>query len=340
MPIADPNRRVRIALIGAGIYARDAHTPALLKLQDRFEVVAVFSRTAATATALAAKFGADCAISTDLAALLARPDVEAVDVVLPIDVQAAVVAQALASGKHVVSEKPLAPDVETAQRLLAIHRAQADQVWMVAENWRYEDAFVQAAAAIQAGAIGRPLTAHWAIYLPMTPASKYYATLWRRSGTFQGGFLLDGGVHYMAVLRFLLGEVETVAAHAKQINADLPPADTLTASVQFANGVLATLLVTYAANTPWAVPLTIVGDRGSLRVERGKLELSQPDGAIQTIPCRFYSGVEDELAAFADAIRFGAPQRNTPEAGLRDLQAVETLLRAAELGQTLTIPVS
>ena len=56
---------IRLAIIGAGIYARDAHTPALLRLRDRFQVAAVCARSLASADALAAQFGSDVERCTD-----------------------------------------------------------------------------------------------------------------------------------------------------------------------------------------------------------------------------------------------------------------------------------
>ena len=188
------------------------------------------------------------------------------------------VAQALAAGKHVISEKPIAPTRAEAQSLIDLHRRHPERVWMVAENWRYEEAFVRAAELLRAGAIGRPVVAHWAQYTPMTPASKYYVTDWRRAGEFAGGLLLDGGVHYVSALRMLLGEITNVAAMVKKASHDLNPVDTLTATLQFASGVQASYLNTFAVGTPFSAALTIVGDAGSLRVERGKLELAGPAG--------------------------------------------------------------
>ena len=89
---------LRLAFLGAGIFARDAHLPSLRNLRDRFAITAVYSRTAATAQSLADEIGPDVKIYTDLTALLMAPDIDAVDVVLPIPVMPPVVAQALASG--------------------------------------------------------------------------------------------------------------------------------------------------------------------------------------------------------------------------------------------------
>ena len=262
------------------------------------------------------------------------------------------VAQALAAGKHVISEKPIAPTRAEAQSLIDLHRRHPERVWMVAENWRYEEAFVRAAELLRAGAIGRPVVAHWAQYTPMTPASKYYVTDWRRAGEFAGGLLLDGGVHYVSALRMLLGEITNVAAMVKKASHDLNPVDTLTATLQFASGVQASYLNTFAVGTPFSAALTIVGDAGSLRVERGKLELAGsagvnaggrkspegPEGArrengVQEIRCAFYNGVENELAAFGAAVAEGAPHRNSPLEALTDFAVVEAMLASAADGQ-------
>jgi predicted dehydrogenase len=366
-PQPGARRRVRLALVGAGIYARDAHLPALAGLQDRFDLVAIYSRSESSARALADHWHTLCGatvvtaspshpltlspdLTTDLPALLARDDIDAVDIVLPIPVQVEVVAQALAAGKHVVSEKPIAPSRAEAQSLIDLHRRHPERVWMVAENWRYEEAFVRAAELLRNHAIGRPVVAQWAQYSPMTPASKYYVTEWRRAGQFAGGLLLDGGVHYISVLRMLLGEVTSVAAMASQVAPDLKPADTLTATIQFAGGVQASYLNTFAVGTPFAAALTIVGDAGSLRVERGKLELATSAGiaagggtgpagmtqganGIQEIRCTFYNGVQDELAAFGAAVAEGAPHRNSPLEALADLAVVEAMLASAADGR-------
>lgn len=324
---------IRVALIGAGVFAQDAHVPSLLRHPDRFEIVAVYSRTQASAAALAEQIPQDVDLYTDLDALLARRDIEAVDIVLPINVQAGMIPAALAAGKHVLSEKPIAPDIMTARQLLSTYATrQASAVWMVGENWRYEDAYIRAAALIQEGAIGTPVTSAWISYTSFSPQSKYYHTTWRRDGSVPGGFLLDGGVHHIAAMRMVLGEITAVTATARQVSPDLKPLDTLSASVSFDNGVLGTYLVTYAAGAGWTPSFDIVGTEGTLRVQRRQIELTRGEETEQ-IDVDGYNGVEWELVAFADAIRHGSAHRNTPEAGLRDLAVIEAMLQAAKTGR-------
>lgn len=326
---------IRLALIGAGVFARDAHVPSLLRHPDRFEIAAIYSRTHATAQALAEQIPYAVDIHTDLDELLARPDIEAVEVLLPISALPDAITKALAAGKHIISEKPIAIDVETGRKLLAQHAHHTNLVWMVGENWRYESAFLQAAEMIQNGTIGTPLTCHWALYTPINANSKYYHTLWRRDSSIPGGFIMDGGVHHIAALRMLLGEISQVNATLRQNSPDLPPADTVAATLDFASGVVGTYLATYATAAPWPPHLYIGGTEGSLRIQRREIEVTRA-GKTERIETEGFDGVEKELLAFADSIRSDAPHRNAPIESLRDLAVIEAILASAATGQCVT----
>lgn len=327
---------LHIALIGAGTFARDAHVPSLLNLGSLFRIVAVYSRTEAAAAALAAKIPYPVALYTDQAALLARPDVEAVDIVLPIAALPAAIERSLQAGKHVLSEKPIAPTAGEGQALLE-HCRQANRVWMVGENWRYEDAFLAAADVVRSGAIGEPVYCHWAVATPITPQNKYFQSVWRRDGSFPGGFLVDGGVHHIAALRLIVGEIAEVSAQAVQRHPGLPPVDTLAAGLRFDNGAVGSYTVSYAAASPWPPVLHVIGASGALSVQRRVLEVTS-GGETRRIDCDGFDGVQKELAAFAAAIRQGTAHRNTPQEALQDLAVMESLLLAASSGASVKPP--
>ncbi len=339
---------VRLALAGAGVWVRDAHLPSLLELPERFEIVAVYSRTADSAAAIAERAGEATGRKVDVVTnfdeLLRRGDVEAVDIVLPILAQPEYVERVLASGKHVLSEKPIAPDSETARSLLAKY-ADKEQVWMVGENYRYEAAYVKAKELIADGALGRVLMCDWVIYASIRPGNKYYETGWRNAGELPGGFLLDGGVHQMAGLRMAMGEAQSVGAFADQFAPDLPPVDTLTASIRFESGAMGTFQVTRAADAPGFGSLRIVGTEGAMTVERDRVLLTTyPDGdrrdeggRTEIIEVEGLQGVRNELVAWAEAIRHGTPHRNTPEEALKDLQLIGAMLASASRGERVRV---
>lgn len=332
--------QLRIGILGSGIFVREAHLPALLALPEQAIVTAIWSRTRANAQTIAdmvaAQTGHAPAVEDDINALANRPDVDIVDVVLPIDNLADGVRAALAAGKHVISEKPIARNLAEARALLEEWRA-TDLHWMVAENFRYEAVFMQAAELVRNGSIGKPLTLSWAMQSPVTADVKYYHTAWRRAGDLQGGFLLDGGVHHIAALRMILGEVESVQAFVTLNSPDLPPADTMAASMRFANGVLGVYVSSFAKAQHTASPLLIVGTEGALRMQRGNsIELTRGDDT-QTFTPAGSSGVRDELAAFLRTLVDGTPNRNAPEEALRDIAVVEAMLESARTGSTVTV---
>ena len=323
-------RPVRIALIGAGAFVHKAHAPSLLELGDAVQIAAVYSRTRRSAEAVAETIPYDVDIYTDIDALLADGRIEAVDIVLPIPMLPEVVAQALAAGKHVFSEKPIAQTVGEAQALIAASRSYGDRVWMVGENWRYEEAFQAAARALQAGRIGQPLFCDLSLQLPIR--ADYQGSTWRNSGEVLGGYLLDGGVHHVAGLRVLLGEIESVCALTTVHREDLPPADTMSAALRFSNGVVGTYLITYAVGSSLGTDAVHIGGReGSLRVSRGELVLER-DGACERQEFNVLISVREELAAFVAAVRDGSPHRNSPQEALQDLAVVEAMLESAQTG--------
>jgi predicted dehydrogenase len=323
---------VRIGLIGAGIFARKAHIPAMMQLgPDVFQVVAVCSRTKKSAQACAADIPYAVDITTETDALLEREDIDAIDLILPIDLMPGMTAKALTSGKHILSEKPVAPDVASGRQLLAQYTG--ERVWMVAENQRYHDTFVKAAELVKDGTIGRPLLGNWIVHIPFTPGNPYYGTAWRKDGGFPGGIFLDGGVHNMAGLRMLFGEARRVNALAAFDRDDLPGVSTISNTIEFDSGAIVNLSVTFSApKNASSPPLVVCGDQGTLKVDFEKVELVRGNQK-HLIHIDGIDNVRNEFAAFAAAIRDGQPHTNTPEQALQDVALVEAALLAAESGE-------
>ena len=145
---------------------------------------------------------------------------------------------------------------------------------------------------------------------------------------------MDGGVHHAALLRMVVGEVAEVSAYTTHTSRHFAVADTLSATLHFANGAVGTYLVTYGWGAPWGGEFYVVGDQGALRVQRGLIEVTK-QGQTEHITTAKFDGVELEFAAFADAIQQGALHRNTPEEGLRDVAVVEAMVRSAETRQSI-----
>lgn len=120
--------------------------------------------------------------TTDLDALLARSDIASVIVILPITLQPKIILKALAAGKHVISEKPVAPDIEQGLRLIKEYNLEYKPkglIWRVAENFEAEPGYRAAGAAVAAGKIGTVIFFKAVVVNYIDKESKWYKTPWR-----------------------------------------------------------------------------------------------------------------------------------------------------------------
>ncbi len=328
-------KSIRMAMIGAGIFARDAHIPAIKALGSQlFEVKAVYSRNVENAQRLADVLPNLVDTPANLDDLWERDDIDAFDIVLPIAAAPPVIERALQTGKHVFSEKPIAPTVAIGKNLM--DKMQPGQLWVVGENYRFERKYQQTADLIASGEIGKPLLAHYILHMPITPDSKYFKSTWRQQPEFPGGWLLDGGVHHIAALRLILGEITEVSARIANLSRDLTSPETLIANLQFANGVLGHYSVTYATGPKRHVELFIHGEAGRIWVDYDGIKLQHGDetryqDSVPTLT------INVELQAFAEAIRNGGPNPNPPAQALQDLAVMEAILEAANFNRSVAV---
>lgn len=328
------------------------HTSAAAARGD-VTVAAVWSRSAPP-TALAADLGGGVVAASGedgLAAILADPAVDAVLSVLPVQAMPAVTARALAAGKAVLQEKPVAPTVEAARALIKAAAAHAAAL-AVAENYRSEPGV--AAAAAEAAAVGPLTSLSLVANMPMDAGNRYFASAWRRDAVgCPGTFLMDSSVHFVAALRAVAGaagagEAVRAGAVARRAAPDAlpPPADTLAGWVEFASGVVASVSISFAGAVP-VFRLTADGARGAVELSRGGFGGGGRGGGYDVAvavrgggdPRRThhpFNGLEAELAAFARVARgAGTPadvEALAPEAAAADLAVVEALLASAAGG--------
>ena len=131
--------------------------------------------------------------ATNLDALLARDDIHAVAIALPITVQPSIIRKCLAAGKHVLSEKPVAPDVAGGIALIEEYNKTYKPkglVWRVAENWEVEPGYHVAAKAIRDGKIGKVNSFNARVVNYVAKDSKWYKTPWRTVPDVSAPFVL------------------------------------------------------------------------------------------------------------------------------------------------------
>ncbi|KAF8810440.1 NAD(P)-binding protein [Phlegmacium glaucopus] len=282
-----------IAILGAGIFAKEGHLPTLATLGTAAPPLkAIYSRSEksahdlAEAAAITLKMDDtppsiyhDGDASANLDILLSRPDITAVLIALPISLQPNFILKALAAGKHVLSEKPVAPDVKKGLEVINSYRRlykSKGLVWRVAENSEAEPGYRAVAAAIQSGKIGKVIFFKTLVAGYIDQESIWYKTPWRTIPDYQGGFLLDGGVHTIAALRVMLPHPLTHLSGFASLNKDyLKPHDTIHTIVKADDKFHGIVEITFASPTT-SVPedqMIITGTDGWLSVN----QVEKPD---------------------------------------------------------------
>jgi predicted dehydrogenase len=167
------------------------------------------------------------------------------------------------------------------------------------------------------------------------PGGKWYETSWRKSPDYQGGFLLDGGVHYIAGTRVLLGvtnKIVRTSAQTAQLQEHLPPVDTVDANVKLANGATGTVSLSFGT-TFKGNEYVVACEKGTVTVLRGKVVVITTDvpEEVKEFPDEG-TGVAEESRSWAASILTGSPDpRQSPEEGLADLEIVSHAMRESSM---------
>jgi predicted dehydrogenase len=261
---------------------------------------------------------------------------------LSIESQPRFIKAALLAGKHVLSEKPVAENIQDAEDLIKWYRADIKgPTWAVAENFRYLNSYNYAAEQLKTmgkitGFQGRqqgtiPIDMKFNRQSPISllfhKLITNLVTPWRRVPTHQGGYLLDGGVHYMAGLRLLLGaqpgnEITTLSAFTNQLQPYLPPVDTADMILRTRSGKTGVFQVS-RGTTLRADEWTVACEDGWIKIEDEKVTISR-NGQEETVSvANERTGVPPEVRVWGASLVAGkiVPEQE-PEAALADLELV------------------
>jgi len=340
-------KTVGLGIIGCGIAAKELHWPALHKLRGEFAVVSVCNHTREKAIRLSGMiseaYGRSIPYVLDYRELLASPAVEAVSVILPVERNREVCTAAATAGKHILVEKPIAEDEESAWDLLRVEQRHPRLVMMVAENFRYRLVVDALADVLRSGVIGVPYFVEWRVWQKIDPATNVYAqTPWRIQHRYEGGFVTDGGVHNVAALRDVFGDLVLIGSISASVNPDIGRTDTLVclfrakgrARIPPLSGVLS---IGFSVRGAEESRMIVLGSRGSVVVDGSTLEVY---GASSDVPVAAYEhpddgGYEREYRDFHRAITTGARPKSAFVEAYRDLSTILSALRQADSGAAI-----
>ena len=193
-----------VALLGTGFMA-STHATSYAAL-DGVDVKVVCGLDADRVAALAGRLGADA--SDDWEAAVAAPGVDAVDVCLPTPLHRPVALRALAAGRHVLVEKPIALTLEDADAIGAAAGV-SGRVLMVGHVLRFFPEIAELRRLLASGELGKPLAA---TAIRLSPPPDWND--WMLDAERSGGTLVDLAIHDFDVLAAILGPVRRVHARA------------------------------------------------------------------------------------------------------------------------------
>ncbi len=330
---------VKIALVGMGWWGQKM-LAVLQAAPEDIRVIRAVEPNVETVRALCE--GKGIALSADYADALGDPDVEAVVLATPHSMHTAQIEAAVAAGKHIFCEKPLALTRVEAERSVALCR-DAGLVLGMGHERRWEPPVAEMLAMADAGTLGRihQIEANFSHdkFLSLDRGN------WRlKADQAPAGGMTATGIHLLDLSVRLLGAAESVLCICEQLSSDLPQGDTVAAYVKFKGG--GTSYVSASLANPFMSRFTVYGSGGWIDI-RDKAHVEAPDGWIVTSAMKGgpivttevgkAEPVKDNLVAFARAVRGVAAYPITADHLVNNIALLEAVFRSALSGRIETV---
>jgi predicted dehydrogenase len=296
------------------------------KAARRLRVPLIFASRDAERARRYAKTFRGVAAYGDYAQALADPRAVGAIICTPHDRHLSDARAAVAAGKHVLLEKPLARTLDEADEIIAVASA-AGRVLMVAEQFHFMPAFRRVKALLDSGRLGALRELH------LIARGFGARSGWRLTAdAVGGGALIDGGIHYVHNLRWWGGEVRRVVAlRPPQTVVAMEGEDAISLLAELESGALGLLSNSLGApglsRLQWS---TVTGTRGSCAADnRGRFVVARGETGTRV---RFFRrdvrGYEAMLTTFRQAMARGRAVEMDGAAGRADLAIVLSAYRS------------
>lgn len=255
-------RPVRFALVGCGRIAQK-HFEAIETHRERASLVAVCDTDPAALAAAVERSGAPGYAT--LQELLRHSDADCVALCTPSGLHPAQTIMAAAAGRHVMTEKPMATRWADGQAMVRACDEAGVRLFVVKQNRR--NATLQLLKrAVEQKRFGRiymvAINVFWT-----RPQAYYDSAKWRGTWEFDGGALMNQASHYVDLIDWLIGPVESVQAYTATLARDIQVEDSAVLGIRWRNGALGSMsvtMLTYPKNYEGSI--TIIGEQGTVKV--------------------------------------------------------------------------
>lgn len=254
--------RVRFGIVGCGVIS-PWHARGITNTQEA-ELVACCDIVREKAEKLAAEFNAQ-RVYTDYREMLASDDIDAVCVCTPSGLHGQVTIDAAKAGKHVMCEKPIEITLPKIDEMVRVCREAGVKLGVIFQR-RTSPLWHKVKKTIDSGALGKMVLGD--AYLKYYRSQEYYDSGdWR--GTWEldgGGALMNQGVHMVDILRWIMGPVDTIYAHADHLVRNIEVEDTACAVIRFKSGAFGVLEGTTSVYPGMDHRLEFHGEKGTICV--------------------------------------------------------------------------
>lgn len=286
--------QLRVAVVGLGNMG-SAHAGAIFDGKVPGATLAAVCDIAPARRAWAAKRLPGVPVFDSYDRLLNEGAIGAVIIATPHYLHPPMAVAAFRQGLHVLTEKPGGVQVSAVERMCAAAR-ESGKVFGVMFNQRTHPLFRQARQIVRGGQLGQLKRLQWTVTNWYRTQSYYDSGNWRASWAGEGGgVLLNQAPHQLDLLQWIFGMPERLwatCACGKYHHIEVE--DDATLVMQYAGGATATFITT-TGEYPGTNRLEIVGDRGKLVLEDGKLRhwsLDRPEREVCFDPCGTLPGVQ------------------------------------------------
>lgn len=259
-PIKD--RKIKVALVGCGRIANN-HFGAMEKHADRMEIVDVCDVDPAALEQAVKRTGANG--FANLGEMLKNSDADVVVLTTPSGLHPEQAIEVARAGKHVMTEKPMATRWHDGLAMVKACDEANVRLFVVKQNRR--NATLQLLKrAVEQGRFGKIYSVALNVFWTR-PQDYYDSAKWRGTWEFDGGAFMNQASHYIDLLDWIVGPVESVMAYTATLARDIEVEDSGVAAVRWRSGAMGTLnvtMLTYPKNMEGSI--TILGEKGTARI--------------------------------------------------------------------------
>ncbi len=342
------DRKIRVALVGAGRIS-SKHFDAIDKHKDNLELVAICDNNEETLKKITKEKSIEGFLN--LPEMLDRSNADAVILTTPSGLHPDQTIQVARAGKHVISEKPMATRWEDGKKMVEECDQNGVRLFIVKQN-RHNATLQLLKKAIEDKRFGRIFMVNVNVFWTR-PQDYYDQAKWRGTWEFDGGAFMNQASHYIDLLDWLVGPIESLQSYTATLDRNIEVEDTGVASIRWRSGALGSLnvtMLTYPQNFEGS--LTILGEKGTVRIggvavnEIQKWEFEEPadydkqvkEANYETTSVygfghpAYYENVIETLRGETEPLTCGRE-------GLKSLEILIGLYRSARDGKRVSLPL-